>query len=90
MAAEHPSVSEIEKRERFVLELSSEEALVLFEWLARTADEDALESTFVDKAEELVLWTIEGQLEKELVAPFRTDYDRLLQAARDAIRGPDD
>ncbi|WP_307038862.1 hypothetical protein [Agromyces ramosus] len=88
--AEQPSVSEVERREHFTLELSSEEALVLFEWLARAEDEDALESTFVDKAEQLVLWSVEGQLEKELVAPFRTDYDRLLQAARDAVRGPED
>lgn len=88
MVAEQPSVSEVEQREHFTLELSSEEALVLFEWLART--EEALDATFVDKAEQMVLWSVEGQLERELVAPFRTDYDRLLQAARDTIRGPED
>lgn len=92
MVAEHPSVPEVEQRERFVLELSSEEALVLFEWLSRSEDEDdeMLESTFADKAEQFVLWSLHAQLQKALVAPFRTDYDRLLQAARDAIRGQDD
>lgn len=84
MVSDQPSVSEVEQRERIAVEFSSEEALVLFEWVARTGE--ALEATFVDKAEQLVLWSIEGQLEKELVAPFRADYDRLLREARDAVR----
>ncbi len=41
---------------------------MLFEWFARAEGEDdeALEATFVDKAEQLVLWSLHGQLEKEL------------------------
>lgn len=62
---------------------------MLFEWLTRAEQEDdeTLEPAFADKAEQLVLWSLIGQLEKALVAPFRKDYDRLLQAARDTVRG---
>jgi hypothetical protein len=81
-------VSEVEQRDRIAVEFTSEEALVLFEWLART--QNALEGTFVDQAEQRVLWDLESMLERELVAPFRADYDRLLRDARDALRDTDE
>jgi hypothetical protein len=47
--------------------LTSEEALVLFEWLARSSDRGA-PAPVVDQAEERVLWVVEGALERSLVA----------------------
>ena len=53
------------------LELTSDEALVLFEWLARLDDRDALPTE--DPAEEQVLWSLHGQLEKALTEPFQSN-----------------
>jgi len=62
------------------LTLTKAEALVLFEWLART---DGAESLPVeDPSEQQVLWRIEGQLEKVLVEPLRPDYAELVADAR--------
>ena len=67
------------------LRLTHEEALVLFEYLARTSKTDTL--AFADKAEEIVLWNIEAQLEHVLVEPFQKNYDVLLASARQVVRG---
>jgi hypothetical protein len=63
------------------VELSGDEALVLFEWLA------GLEATTVaiGEAEQRVLWRIEGVLEKSLVEPFAKDYTELVEQARRRI-----
>ncbi|MCG8556724.1 MAG: hypothetical protein MJD61_15775 [Proteobacteria bacterium] len=66
------------------LELTSDEALVFFEWLSRLDERDAL--PVEDPAEEQVLWRLHGQLEKTLVEPFRSDYDALLKDARKKVR----
>lgn len=63
------------------IELSDAEALVLFEWLA---SHDEL--PFDDAAEQSVLWSIEAQLEKTLIEPFRPEYRALVDAARAAVR----
>ena len=68
-----------------VLHLSADEALVLFEFLARVDYEERL--AFADAAEERVLTTLLGQLEKQLVAPFDSGYTALLARARDQVRG---
>ncbi len=54
------------------VELTNREALVLFEFLRRCDDEGSY--SFVDQAEERVLWTVEGSLEKQLVEIFSPDY----------------
>ncbi|NUP05508.1 MAG: hypothetical protein HOW73_05560 [Polyangiaceae bacterium] len=61
--------------ERVTISLSRDEALVLFEWVAR-----ANESSIVEKsrAEQLVLWILEGALEKSLKEIFDPDYRSLL------------
>lgn len=65
--------------------LSRDEALVLFEWLARTgADEQP--AVFEDQAEQRVLWDLEAVLEKHLTEPLRSDYRELLEAARARVR----
>ena len=66
------------------LELTDDEALVLFEWLARLDGQDAL--PVEDAAEEMVLWSLLAQLEKVLVEPLRPDYDDLVERARARVR----
>jgi hypothetical protein len=73
--------------EKITVELTSREALVLFEFLSRCDDEGKY--SFVDQAEERVLWTVEGSLEKQLVEIFSPDYMVFLKEARDQVRDPD-
>ena len=66
------------------VELTGDEALVLFEWIKRFNAQD--HNDFEDQAEARVLWDIEAMLEKTLVEPFDPEYDRLLAAARATVR----
>lgn len=62
-----------------VIHLDSDQAIVLFELLSQRF------ATDLDRAmspEENVLSAMLGQLEKQLVAPFRVDYADLLSTAR--------
>ena len=66
------------------IELTSDEALVLYDWLTRfnqRADTD-----FADQAEERVLFDLEALLEKTLVAPLQSDYANALVQARSKVR----
>ena len=67
------------------VKLTSDEALVLFEWLVQ------LDSTVVsldaNSAEQKVLWRIEAQLERALVEPLAPNYKLLLKEARRKISG---
>jgi hypothetical protein len=67
------------------LELSADQALVLFDWLARMSDAGG-PVPFVDKAEQRVFWDMECMLERVLVEPFAADYQFLLEAARSRVR----
>ncbi len=66
--------------EDVVLRLDRHRALVLFEFLSRFGDDASL--SIKHQAEERVLWDLCGALQRELVEPFRPDYDQLLDAAR--------
>lgn len=66
------------------LELSGDEALVLFEFLARFDDEDTL--ALEDQAEERALWNLHCLLQKQLVEIFDPNYKALLAAARGRLR----
>ena len=70
--------------EEVVITLPRAQALVLFEFLSRFSDDKKLE--IQDQAEERVLWDMCCDLERVLVEPFRSDYDVLLQRARDSVR----
>jgi hypothetical protein len=65
------------------ISLTSDEALVLFEWLTQL---NKAEGEFADQAEQRVLWDLQAQLESSLAAPLRPDYNAVLAAARDRIR----
>lgn len=67
------------------IKLTKDEALVLFEFLSRFNENDNKE-IFQDQAEEKALWIIEGQLEKILVEPFMSNYQDIIQEARNRIR----
>lgn len=68
------------------VELTEDEALVLFELLADygTSD-DGRQLVVRHAAERNVLWAVHAALEKGLVAPFQGDYADQLSAARSRI-----
>lgn len=65
--------------------LSGDQALVLFEWLARTGAAD-VPAAFEDQAEQRVLWDLESALEGLLTEPLGEDYRELVAAARARLR----
>jgi hypothetical protein len=67
------------------LTISNNEALVLFDFLARFNETEKSE-VFEDQAEQKTLWILEGQLEKQLVEPFNPDYKDIIKEARNKIR----
>jgi len=62
------------------LELNQDEALVFFEWLSRLDEKDAFPCE--DPAEQQVLWSLHGQLEKSMTEPFSANYRELVEQAR--------
>jgi hypothetical protein len=70
------------------IQLSPDEALVLFDWLSRFNESG--DGTFRDQAEQRVLWDMHGALESNLVAPLDPQYERLLAQARDRVRDAED
>lgn len=73
------------KNQTVAVYLTSDEALVLFEWIARFNEEENSRS-FEDQSEQLVLYDLEAVLEKEITATFQDDYKDLLAKARDVLR----
>jgi hypothetical protein len=72
--------------ERVSVELTSAEALVLFELLSRFSDDHNLK--IEGQAEERVLWNLCASLESILVEPFADNYTDLLAKARGEVRDP--
>jgi hypothetical protein len=70
------------------IELSGDEALVLFAFLQRFDDEGTF--GIVDQPEERALWNLHGLLESRLTELFHPDYTTLVSAARDRLRDPMD
>ena len=69
---------------KITIELTGEEALVLYDWLTRFTQRDDMHVT--DQAEERVLFDLEAMLEQALVAPLQSDYASVLGHARDKVR----
>lgn len=67
------------------IRLSRDQALVLFEWLARTSAAD-IPAVFEDQAEQRALWDLEASLESVLAEPLREEYRELVEAARERLR----
>lgn len=66
--------------------LSKPQALVLYEFLSRFAEDEQLEIR--DPAEQRVLWDLLAELESALPEPLAHDYDELLQKARARVCTP--
>ncbi|MBL7896730.1 MAG: hypothetical protein JNK50_15640 [Bacteroidia bacterium] len=71
--------------DKVTIELTKDEALVLFDFLGRFNQVDH-KNIFEDQAEQKALWVVEGQLEKTLVEPFMPNYIELIKESRDKIR----
>lgn len=71
--------------EKVTIELTKDEALVLFDFLGRF-NQNSNESVFEDQAEQKALWIIEGLLEKVLVEPFMPNYQDIIKQSRENIR----
>jgi hypothetical protein len=78
-AAEGAEVSQ-----KVQIELTGDEALVLFDLLSRYSDSESL--VIEDQAEQRALWNLFGVLEKQLAEPLRLEYVELLQRARERLR----
>ncbi|HEY2912084.1 MAG TPA: hypothetical protein VGK21_01880 [Candidatus Angelobacter sp.] len=82
--------------EKISIELSKGELLVIFEFLARSYDAwqeagNTKENTFVlsppDVGERIILWRLEGEIERTLAEIFSTEYRDLVgRAKQTAIR----
>lgn len=66
------------------IEVTRDEALVLFEFLSRHLDDGVLAVN--DATEQQTLRNLQCLLEKQLVEPFLAEYDQLLQQARARMR----
>jgi hypothetical protein len=72
--------------EKIVVQLTRQEALVLFEYLRRCDDEQRY--AFADQAEQRVLRDLECALEPQLVEVFSPNYGELLRSAWAKLRDP--
>jgi hypothetical protein len=75
--------------ETVTLTLDRSVALVLFDFLARTADEEdgePLREALSDPSELPALWSLLADLEAALSEPFAADYAKRLAQARKDVR----
>ena len=68
---------------KYSLEITEDEAIVLFEFFERFGDTDKLE--FEHPAEYIALMKVSGQIDKTTAAMFKTNYAELLSEARNRI-----
>jgi hypothetical protein len=69
--------------EPVLLQLSKDEALVLFDWLSR--EDGGGELPARDGAEGRALWRLHGALERVLAEPFLASYAERLRTARQRL-----
>lgn len=68
---------------KYTLEITEDEALVLFEFFERFDDTDRIEFKYA--AEYIALMRLSGQIDKTTSAMFKANYDALLSEARKRI-----
>jgi hypothetical protein len=66
------------------IDLTDDEAIVLFEFLQRFSEKDHL--SIEDQAEQRALWNLTCLMEKQLVVPFSSNYAEVLAEARGRLR----
>jgi hypothetical protein len=74
----------MEKSAEISISLTCDEALVLFEFLARFRFDQKLK--IFDQAEERALWNLHCLLEEKLVEPLKEEYRDLVTEARNRLR----
>lgn len=72
-------------KDKILLELTKEEAIVLLDWLSRFNEKEKPE-LFKDQAEERVLWDMEASIEKVIGETFDSNYAEILSKAREKVR----
>ena len=70
------------------LDLTTDEALVLFERLSQLDKEDAIPAG--DPAEQQAFWNLLASLEKALPEILQEDYAERVEAAKSRLSGQDD
>lgn len=65
------------------IDLTKEEAIVLFDMLTRYSETDVLD--IAHKSESQILWNLQADLESKLAEPLSESYKIILEAARRAI-----
>lgn len=76
--------SKMPKENKVEIILSSNEALVLFEFLLRFSEDEEL--SIKDSSEKQALLNLLAKFEKQLVEPFSMNYFELLENARKALK----
>jgi hypothetical protein len=74
----------VAQKDDVTVTLTSDEVVVLFEFLRRFSDTDTL--SIEDQAEERALWNLCCIFEKTSVGPYDVSSTVALQAARDRLR----
>lgn len=69
-----------------VIRLTHDEALILFELLHHWEDQDCVTQP-EHHADQVALWSLSALLERELVEPFDSAYDRPINEARTRLAG---
>jgi len=72
------------KENKVEISLSSDEALILFEFLSRFSEDEEL--SIQDSSEKQSLLNLLALLERQLVEPFSKNYSELLENARKALK----
>jgi hypothetical protein len=65
------------------IEFTRDEALVLLEWLNHFDEAESI--PVQDDAEQKVLWSLEGKLEKALVEVVKPEYKELVAKAKERL-----
>ncbi len=68
------------------VELTAQEALILFDLLSRWSESDSMTILLQHQAEQRVLWDIHAELESQLVEPILPDYLDRLRKAREMVQ----
>jgi len=71
-------------KESIKLEITKDEALVLFEILSRYSDTDILSIEY--QAEQRALWNLACVFEKTISEAFDPDYKKVLETARNRLQ----
>ena len=70
--------------ESIKIEITKDEALVLFDMLSRYSDADIL--SIEHQAEQRALWNLTCVFEKTISGAFDPDYKKVLEAARNRLQ----